>query len=97
VERGDDQFVPILVVNQLRADQSLVRRRENPIMKRFLELERLGFSRGEAVLVVINGKAESIALGGVGQMKLIDVGRHVGRVALLQAQNVGMKLLRERD
>jgi hypothetical protein len=30
-------------------------------------------------------------------VKLIDVGRHVGRVALLQAQHVGVKLLRKRD
>ena len=92
VERGDDEVVVRLVVDHPGADEPLVGGGQDAVVQRLLQREGLRLVRREPVHAVVDGQAQPVALGGVGQVQVTNGVRQVVGVALLQAQGINLKI-----
>src|SRR5690606_21159437 len=68
VERRHNQFAVCLQVVQSGSDQPFVCWSQNPIVQRFLQLERLRLHGGEPVAPIVDRESEPVAGGCVGQV-----------------------------
>jgi hypothetical protein len=72
-----------------------VRRTQYPVVKRLLEGIGVGLDRREPFGSIVDGQAEPVSAGGVGQVKRAERrGQFVG-VAFLQAQRINVEAVRK--
>jgi hypothetical protein len=95
MERRDDELTVGLVVDETGADEPLVGWLQYSVMQGLLEGECLGFAGSEAIHPVVNGQPETIALGGVGEAEVSDIGGQVGRVTFLETEHIRVEFLRK--
>ncbi len=88
MERRHDELAPRLVVEQVRAEHPLVRGGRDAVVEGLLEREGGRRMRFEALAVVVDGEAEAVALGGIGEVQGAELGGELRRVDLLQAHQV---------
>jgi len=88
VERGKDDVSPGLLVEDLRREQTLVRRREEDVVHRLLEGEALRLRLLEARTAVVHREPEAVGLRGLGHDQRTDLSRQKLGVRLLKAEHI---------
>jgi hypothetical protein len=78
MERTHHQFMVGFVVHHTGADQPLMGRCHHAVVHGLLQGEGLGFQGREPVSPVVNGQAQPVALGVVGQVERAERVRQIG-------------------
>ena len=95
VERGDDEFLPVVDVLQPHAEHSLVGGFEHHVVQRLLQPDRADVSQPERVAPVVEREPEPVPLGRVGERESADLTGQGSHIALLQAQQIRLVLVDE--